>query len=80
MMQEILRMKKLIVGTTLALATLTAAPAFAKTHHMAAPGSDGSYASAAGPNTVIVEGQVVGADPDPNIRFQLERDPVPTGD
>ena len=32
-----------------------------------------SYA-AADSTLVVVAGQVVGADPDPNIRFQLERD------
>jgi len=65
-------MKKLI--TALTLATLVASPALAKTHHMAAPAADDAYASVAAPNAVVVDGQVVGADPDPNIRFQLERD------
>jgi hypothetical protein len=72
-------MKKLLL-TAVALTALAASPALAKTHHMAAPASDGSYASAVGPSAVIVDGQMVGADPDPNIRFQLERDPAPTGD
>jgi hypothetical protein len=38
--------------------------------------SDGSIATT-DPENVIVEGKVVGRDPDPNIRFQLFRDPHP---
>ncbi|MGH6727337.1 MAG: hypothetical protein ACREB8_12455 [Pseudolabrys sp.] len=41
----------------------------------AAPGYWDAPGYAASPNTVIVDGEVVGADPDPNIRYQLERDP-----
>ena len=65
-------MKKLM--TVLALATLAGSPAFAKSHKMAAPASDETHAAAAGPNVVVDDGQVVGADPDPNIRFQILRD------
>ncbi len=75
-------MKKMLL-TSIALTALVASPAFAKTHHphrAAAPADAySSYAAApgyaAGPNAVIVDGTVVGADPDPSIRFQLERDP-----
>lgn len=35
--------------------------------------SSDSYA-AADSTLVVVDGKVVGADPDPNIRFQIERD------
>jgi len=38
--------------------------------------SDGSIATA-DPDNVIADGKVVGRDPDPNIRFQLYRDPQP---
>ena len=38
--------------------------------------SDGSIA-ASDPHDVIVDGTVVGRDPDPNIRFQLFRDGQP---
>jgi hypothetical protein len=61
-------MKKLVIGTALALAALAASPALAKTSH------SGSSAVAADPYTVIVNGEVLGRDPDPNIRFQLIRD------
>ena len=59
--------------TALALATLTAAPAFAATHHKMPKAAADAYASADS-NLVVVGGQVVGADPDQNIRFQIERD------
>ena len=52
-------MKTLIAA--LALATLVAAPAF-------------TPAALAGPNDVYVGDQRIGADPDPNVRFQLLRD------
>ena len=63
-------MKQLV--TALALATLAAAPAFAASHKMPKTASD-AYA-AVNSTLVVVGGQVVGADPDPNIRFQIERD------
>jgi hypothetical protein len=59
-------MKQLL--TALALVTLAAAPAFAKTSH------SGSSAVTVDPYTVIVNGQVVGRDPDPNVRLELMRD------
>jgi hypothetical protein len=82
MMQEIRQMKKLIM-TAVALVALAASPAFAKTYHtqaLNAQASDESSAYepgyiAASPNAVVVDGKVIGADPDANIRFQLERDP-----
>jgi hypothetical protein len=64
-----LLMKKLVIGTALALAALAASPTLAKTHH-----SGSSAGPAVDPYTVIVNGEVVGRDPDPNIRFQLMRD------
>ena len=60
-------MKKLLIAVT--LATLAASSAFAKSH----PASSG--APAADPYTVTAFGEVAGRDPDPNIRFQLMRDP-----
>ncbi len=69
-------MKKIL--TALALAALASSPALAKSHHMAAPASDEAYATApgyyvAGPYAVVVDGQVVGADPDPTVRLDLLR-------
>lgn len=77
-------MKKLLL-MSVALMALAATPAFAKTHHSAKPMSadpaDASYATAPasgitaqGP-AVYSFGQYAGWDPDPNIRFQLMRDP-----
>ncbi|HEY0224659.1 MAG TPA: hypothetical protein VGC38_09110 [Pseudolabrys sp.] len=74
-------MKKLLL-TTAALIALAASPAFAKTHHSQAMDAQASAESssdepgylASSPNAVIDDGQVVGVDPDPNIRFQLLRD------
>jgi hypothetical protein len=59
-------MKALI--TTLALATLLVASASAQ------------FAQAASSDRVTVNGQVIGQDPDANIRFQLKRDPYPVGE
>jgi hypothetical protein len=72
MMQEIRNMKKFL--TAVALAALASSPALAKTHHSTAPTADEAYASSAAPDAVIEDGQVVGADPDPSIRFQILRD------
>ncbi len=88
-MQENLSMKKLLL-TTIALAALAASPAFAKSHHSTATTTadpaDESYAAgpaagltSSGP-AIYSNGQYAGWDPDPNIRFQLLRDPAPTGD
>jgi len=60
-----------IILTALGLAALLATPAFAQKHaHRAyAPGP---YASV---NGTAIEGHtVIGTDPDPQIRFELERD------
>ena len=79
-------MKKLLL-TAAALTMLAASPAFAKTHHSGVPAdpeANGYGASAAaGPASgVTVSGPAIytygeygGWDPDPNIRFQLLRDP-----
>jgi hypothetical protein len=83
MMQEIKYMLKFSIGTSLAVATVAAAlaatPGFAAQRHMQAAGSytAGSNAYAAAPASspvVIVDGRVVGADPDPSIRLQLLKD------
>jgi len=62
--------------TTVALAALAASPAFAATKHAK---TLASYA-AADPYTVVVDGQVVGRDPDPGIRFELMRENGLQGD
>jgi hypothetical protein len=62
-----------MVVTVLGLATLVATPAFAQkpTHHAA----NGAYASTVQqPASVASNGYNVGTDPDPSIRFELERD------
>jgi hypothetical protein len=69
------------VGTAVLLTT----PAFAAKVHKAKKSANpyASYASdrAYGANTVYgLEGQVLGTDPDPNIRFQLLRDQSLGGD
>lgn len=77
-------MKKFVIGASLLLA-MAATPALAKTQHVTA---DQAYAAAnSGPVTadesgltargpaVISFDQYRGWDPDPNIRFQLLRDP-----
>jgi hypothetical protein len=67
--------------TTAALAMLAASPAFAASHaHMTqqptvSEESANAYAyQMRDPATIVDEGQVVGRDPDPNIRFQVLRD------
>jgi opacity protein-like surface antigen len=66
--------------TTVALATLAASPAFAASHrhtvHRAVASSQGygAYASTLGRDTVVVDGSIVGRDPDAGIRLQLRRD------
>jgi len=67
--------------TAAALATLIASPAFATqkqptTYHRTA--ATDAYAAAPGiaygSPAVVVDGKVVGADPDANVRLQLRRD------
>lgn len=63
--------------TALALATLAASPAFAATPQHARQmraAADNAYASTLDPSTVVEGGQVIGRDPDANIRLQLRRD------
>ena len=79
-------MKKLAIGASLVLAALAASPSFAATRHSNAA-ADEAYASvnnepitAEGGLTVrepaVIANDVYrGWDPDPNIRFQLLRDP-----
>jgi hypothetical protein len=64
-------MKTKMVLTALGLATLAATPAFAQkpTHH-----TSGAYASVTQPAPVVSNGYAVGTDPDPSIRFELNRD------
>jgi hypothetical protein len=78
-------MMKLSIGTSLALAALAASlvatPSFAATRHMRANVATAEQAYAAAPGAyyigshpVVVGGQVVGADPDANVRLQLAKD------
>ena len=74
-------MKKLL--TAFVLATLVASPAFAKKSHAISPEAAAAQAYApydqnypvVDQYTVIVNGQIVGRDPDPNVRLMLRRDP-----
>ncbi len=69
------KMKRLI--TVVALATLVAAPAFAASPKHASQHrttASEAYASVQDPYAVVVDGQVVGRDPDPSIRMQLSKD------
>jgi hypothetical protein len=69
-------MKKLILGATLAL--MAAAPALAQPtgSHRTAQRLDDIRAQApvAASGMVFAEGQFIGADPDPNVRLQLQKD------
>lgn len=66
-------MKKIV--TALVFAAVAATPAFAANHHKKADEATSAYAAATDSNVVIVNGKVVGADPDANIRLNLRRDP-----
>jgi opacity protein-like surface antigen len=74
-----------MILTTVALAALAASPAFAATHKrtahpVAAPSQGyGAYASTLGRDTVVVDGSIVGRDPDAGIRLQLRHDPDSRG-
>jgi hypothetical protein len=66
-------MKKLIA--LVALATIIALPAAAKTRSTALLRAPPIYASAPfQTNAVIINGVAVGWDPDPNVRLMLRRD------
>lgn len=84
-------MKKFTIVGSLMLAAFAATPALAATHHSRAPVSQ-SYSqgyeanasadrglTVSGPAVYSVDGQYAGWDPDPNIRFQLMRDPNTQG-
>jgi hypothetical protein len=76
-----LAMKKLVIAFV--MATLVASPAFAKKRHAISPEAAAAQAYAPSDSdistvdsyTVIVNGQIVGRDPDPNVRLMLRRDP-----
>ena len=75
-------MKKLM--TAVVLATVVASPAFAKERNAISPGAAAAQAYAPSGSdlftvdsyTVVVNGQIVGRDPDPNVRLMLRRDPM----
>jgi hypothetical protein len=75
-------MKKLV--TVLVLATLAATPAVAKKRSTISPQAAAAQAYVpvdqnypmVDKYTVIVNGRIVGRDPDPNVRLMLTRDPV----
>ncbi len=65
-------MKQLVAA--LALTAFATAPAFAAKQH-AKDATEAAY-----PNVAVVDGKVVGADPDPNIRLSLLRESEMQGD
>ena len=64
------------VGLAVALASVLASPAFAKSaiHFASAPQSVPYERAAPGNRNVYVDGHYVGTDPDPFIRNELARD------
>jgi hypothetical protein len=80
-------MKKFVIASALAVAAFSATPTFAATTHhtrvqatQAYPEAYDANASAdrdltVGGPAVYSNGEYAGWDPDPNIRFQLMRDP-----
>ncbi len=65
-------MKTLVIAAALA-AFAVASPALAQSTGSNHVYSDGSVATT-NPNDVVFEGQIIGRDPDANIRFQLWRE------
>lgn len=82
-------MKKFVIASALAVAAFSATPTFAATVHrmshidgsqLTTQGYDSNARATDGDLTnngpgVFSNGQYAGWDPDPNIRFQLMRDP-----
>jgi hypothetical protein len=65
-------MKAKITFTALAIATLVAAPAFAQqAPKQRAPSAPPATVNQ---NNVVVDGKIIGADPDPRIRMELLRE------
>ena len=69
-----------LLSAALSVAALIATPALASTAHKARVKGSDAYASKPQPQPQQAhelygwEGQLLGTDPDPNIRFQLQRD------
>jgi hypothetical protein len=67
-----------VVLSGAALAALVAAPAVAKSrtqhHNTQAPVYSNNQAPIYSNNTVVQDGYVLGADPDPGVRLELRRD------
>jgi hypothetical protein len=78
-------MKKLVIAFV--MATLVASPAFAKKRQAISPEAAAAQASAPRDSdaltvdayTVVVNGEIVGRDPDPSVRHMLRRDPKADG-
>jgi hypothetical protein len=76
-----LAMKKLLFAFVMAM--LVASPALAQKRHAISPEAAAAQAYAPSdpgaltvdPYTVVVNGQIIGRDPDPNVRLMLRRDP-----
>ena len=67
-----------ILSAALGASIVLAAPAFAAHHKNKAVSAEAASAQAKAydSNTVVDDGAVLGADPDPNIRFALKREGV----
>ena len=66
-------MKKLLVAT-IALAAVVASPAFAKSAHvrMTHTGASAAYVTH-NPRILVADGQIIGRDPDANVRLEMLR-------
>jgi hypothetical protein len=69
-------MKKLV--TAIGLLAVLASPVLAKSHPAEQRDARAAYAQSVGApsDAVVVDGKVVGQDPDPNVRLELMRDHV----
>jgi hypothetical protein len=67
-------MKKIL--TTVALLTAIATPAFAQAtkHNAMNSYAQAPFATSSQNDTVVVDGKVIGEDPDANVRLELLRD------
>jgi hypothetical protein len=86
-------MKKFVIASALVLAGFSATPTFAATMHHSRVSATQAYPeaydanasadrnlAASGSAIYSIDGQYAGWDPDPNIRFQLIRDPPTSGE
>lgn len=63
-----------MVLTALGLATLVATPALAQKHTNRGHLQSAVYSATAVNPSLVVDGRLIGTDPDPAIRFEIARD------